>query len=118
MAKRKTPEGISTEELAAHKAKDFISNHATRSEKIAWERQFTNLQRLVKRLEPIEDKMMALITEKGQIIDDLMVLRRELVETCIHPFEHLVTHDNYIICKFCEKKMAIPNDGEKTSTEA
>ncbi len=117
MAKRKTPENVTEEQLADHKAKDLISNHATRSEKTAWNRQYENLAKLVKRLEPIEDKLMALQTEKGKIFDELLVLRKELVESCVHPFEQLVTHEQRIICKFCEKRMVLPNNGKETSSE-
>lgn len=50
MAKRKRPEDVTPEELAIHRAKDFISNHATRAEKTAWQRQHENLAKLVRKL--------------------------------------------------------------------
>lgn len=114
MAKRKRPEDVSPEELAIHKEKDFIANHATRSEKTAWQRQYENLSKLVRKLEPIEDKLMNLIAEKSKILDEVFVLRKELVESCIHPFDDLIKHDGTLICKFCEKRMAVPHDGEST----
>ena len=117
MAKRKTPDQLTEEQLAEHKAKDLISNHATRSEKTAWQRQYDNLTKLIKKLEPIEDKLLALTTEKGKIIDDLLILRKELVENCIHPFDQLVTHNSSIVCKFCERHMAIRSHGESTEDE-
>lgn len=117
MAKRKTPEDVTEEQLAQHKAMDAISNHATRSEKTAWNRQYDNLTKLVRRLEPIEDKLMALQTEKVKIFDELLVLRKELVDGCVHPFEQLVTHDDYVICKFCERKMVLPKNGKETDSE-
>lgn len=116
MAKRKRPEDVSPDELALHNTKDFIANHATRSEKTAWQRQYDNLSKFVRQLEPIEDKMLALIHEKSKILDEILILRKELVETCVHPFDVLVKHDGALICKFCEKRMAIPNDGESTET--
>lgn len=116
MAKRKRPEDVTPEELAIHRAKDFISNHATRAEKTAWQRQHENLAKLVRKLAPIEDKMLDLINQKSKIIDEVMVLRKDLVEQCIHPFEDLVHHEGCIICKFCEKKMAIPAHGEETDS--
>lgn len=119
MAKRKTPVDMTPEQLQEHKQKDAISNHATRSEKTAWNRQYDNLTALVRKLDPIEDKLMALITEKTKIIDELMVLRTELVENCIHPFDQLVTLDQFTVCKFCERKMVKPNNvqASPTSTE-
>lgn len=117
MARRKRPEDVSPEELVAHKTKDTISNHATRGEKTAWQRQYENLEKLVRKLEPIEDKILSLTADKAKIIDELLILRKELVESCIHPFEVLEHHEGSVICKFCEKKMAIPNHGETSETE-
>lgn len=113
MAKRKRPEGVSDKEMELHLQKDFISNHATRSEKTAWQRQHDNLTALVRKLAPIEDKLLSLTTDKAKIMDELFVLRKELVDQCIHPFDHLIKHNDCIVCKFCEKRMAIPN-GEST----
>ena len=115
MAKRKRPEDVSPEDLALHNEKDFIANHATRSEKTAWQRQYEHLSKFVRKLEPIEDKMLALIHEKSKILDEILILRKELVETCIHPFDDLIKHDGALICKFCEKRMATPDNGEDTN---
>ena len=106
MAKRKTPTELTPEQLSEHREKDEIANFATRSEKTAWQRQHEKLEQLVKKLEPIEDKLLSLTTQKMTIIDELMVIRRELVESCIHPFEMLVKHEGHMICKFCEKKIS------------
>jgi len=116
VAKRKRPEDVSPEELALHNEKDFIANHATRSEKTAWQRQYENLSKLVRKLEPIEDKLMNLTAEKSKILDEVFILRKELVESCIHPFDDLTKHDGTVICKFCEKRMAVPHDGKSTET--
>lgn len=116
MAKRKIPQDLTPEQMQEYKTKDTISNHATRSEKTSWERQFGNLEKLVKKLEPIEDKLMSLMSEKSTIIDELMALRRTLVEHCIHPFDQLVAHDGFTICKFCERKL-VSSNGETKATD-
>ncbi len=113
MAKRKTPEELTPEQLDEHREKDNIANHATRSEKTAWQRQHEKLEQLIKKLEPVEDKILALTTQKMTIIDELMVIRKELVETCIHPFDMLVKHDGFMVCKFCEKKITIAKYNEE-----
>lgn len=117
MARRKRPTDISADELAEHKEKDAIANFATRGEKTAWQRQYENLEKLVRKLEPIEDKILSLTADKAKIIDELLILRKELVENCIHPFEVLEHHEGSVICKFCEKRMALPKHGETSETE-
>lgn len=117
MAKRKHPESATPAELLELKLKDTVANHATRSEKTAWQRQHDNLTKLVRKLEPIEDKMLALITEKTKIIDELMVLRSEMVQSCVHPFEHLIVHDHAVVCKFCEKRMVVQVNESTESDE-
>lgn len=118
MAKRKTPTDATPQELHEHRLKDTISNHATRSEKTAWERRHESLEKLVRKLEPIEDKMLALITEKSKIFDELLVIRAELVQTCIHPFEQLIVHEGAVVCKFCEKKMVVQDNGSEETDKS
>jgi len=121
MARRKAPENETQQEMEVRKAREEISNHATRSEKVSWERQYGNMQKLLtEKLQPIEDQILKLIGEKNVIFDELVVLRDELVRDCIHPFEHVtglpsgpntvggvqVASGTYV-CTFCNKKVAL-----------
>lgn len=122
MARRKAPVNETTQEMEIRKEREEISNHATRSEKVSWERQFGNMQKLLEtKIQPLENKIIALMAEKSEYIDEMVALRDELVRDCIHPFEHVVEdpviehlvvgvgvgHSGIYTCKFCDKKVAL-----------
>lgn len=111
MARRKAPANETTEEMEIRKEREDISNHATRSEKVSWERQFGNMQKLLEtKIQPLENKIIALMAEKSEYIDEMVAIRDELVRDCIHPFEHVVEHQDHpgiYTCKFCDKKVAL-----------
>lgn len=122
MARRKAPENETPEEMQVRKEREDISNHATRSEKVAWERQFNNMQKiLTEKIQPLEDKILELIGEKNQHMDEMIAIRDELVHGCIHPYDQVAGFQdpNVIggmitglpagtyVCKFCNKKVAL-----------
>lgn len=122
MARRKAPENETQAEMEVRKAREDISNHATRSEKVSWERQYGNMQKLLtEKLQPIEDQILELIGKKNEVFDEIVVLRDELIRDCIHPFEHVtglpvnanasmggvqISTGTYV-CTFCNKKVAL-----------
>ena len=118
MARRKAPVNETTEEMEIRKEREEISNHATRSEKVSWERQYGNMQKLLtEKLQPIENKILDLIGQKNKVFDEIVVLRDELIRDCIHPFEHVIETPlseglGTYTCKFCNKKVAL-NDVTK-----
>lgn len=119
MARRKAPENETQQEMEVRKAREEISNHATRSEKVSWERQYGNMQKLLEEeLQPIEDQILKLIGEKNKVFDKIVVLRDELIRDCIHPFEHVTGlpstdvggvqfASGTYVCTFCNKKVAL-----------
>lgn len=122
MARRKAPANETVEEMEIRKEREDISNHATRSEKVSWERQFGNMQKILEtQLQPLENKILDLIVEKNAIYDEMAAIRDELIRDCIHPFEHVtedplveglivgagVGHSGIYTCKFCNKKVAL-----------
>ena len=111
MARRKAPANETVEEMEIRKEREDISNHATRSEKVSWERQFGNMQKLLEtKIQPLENQIIALMAEKSEYIDEMVAIRDELVRDCIHPFEHVVEHQDHpgiYTCKFCDKKVAL-----------
>lgn len=122
MARRKAPANETTEEMEIRKEREEISNHATRSEKVSWERQFGNMQKLLEtKIQPIEEQILDLMAKKSGYIDEMVALRDELVRDCIHPFEHVTEdpviddkvigngtgHSGIYTCKFCNKKVAL-----------
>lgn len=79
-----------------------------RNERAIWRRKFATMQDILNdELSPIENQILDLIGQKNVIIDKIQEIRLELVEGCIHPDEYLVEKDNYVECKFCNKKVKI-----------
>jgi hypothetical protein len=110
MARRKIPENETEEQAKERKILESIANHANRSEKTAWKRKLGNMDALREELQPIEDKILEIYRdEKQPLLDKIAELRAVMVKDCIHPYEHLVLKDNYVECKFCGKKMMVPN---------
>ncbi len=109
MARRKTPENESAEEQRERRIKDTIANTADRSEKTSWNRKMDNMVKLMSQINPIEDKILELQAEKQPIFDAIQELRALMVKECVHPFEYLEVKGDHVECKFCGKKVGIPN---------
>lgn len=110
MAKRKAPENETPEEQKLRLQKEKISNAANRSEKVSWNRKMDNMVKLLGQLRPIEEQILELYTQKMPIFDQVQELRETMVKECVHPYEYLVIHDDHALCKFCGKKISLPND--------
>lgn len=85
-----------------------IANHATRSEKTSWKRKRDNIDKLIAELSPIEEQILDLMAKKVPLLDKIAILRSEMVESCVHPIDQLIAHEDHIVCKFCNKRMSIP----------
>jgi len=110
MARRKKPENETPAQATERNLFESIANHANRSEKTAWKRKLTNMEKLIDKIRPIEEKILTIISdEKQPILDDIHILRQEMVKECIHPFEHLVQKDGYVECKFCNRRIRAAN---------
>lgn len=97
------------EERSDRLFKESVSNHATRSEKTAWARKQSNLEKYVEReVNPVEEQIRDLQAELISDYDTVNKMRTEMVESCIHPFDMLVIDGDYAVCRFCNKKMAKP----------
>lgn len=107
MSRMKKPENETQEQYNVRKYMESISNHATRNEKTSWERKRTNMDKLVKQLRPMEDKILEIRAKMQPIYDEISDLRNLMVDECIHPFDMLVFNeqDETITCKFCFKVM-------------
>lgn len=109
MARRKKPEGETNDQARLRQLLEVVANHASRSDKVSWERKMDNMVRLLARLKPLEEQITELEAQKIPIIDEVTLLRNEMVKECVHPFQYLVEKDDYILCKFCEKRIVVPN---------
>lgn len=88
-----------------------ISNLATRSEKVSWNRKMTQMIKLLAKIRPIEEALLTLTTQKNEMLDEVEELRQTMVIQCIHPKENLVIRaDDIAVCKFCEKAIKIVNE--------
>lgn len=105
MARMKKPENETQTESIERRTKETVANHANRSEKTSWARKEKNMKKLLDQLEPYDNEILSLMAKKQGIIDSITILRNEMVEECIHPYDQLVTKDGYVECKFCNKKL-------------
>ncbi|PPD53422.1 MAG: hypothetical protein CTY12_04900 [Methylotenera sp.] len=109
MARLKKPENETENEALVRREKETIANNATRNEKVSWDRKMDNMVSLLALLQPIEEQITDLTAQKMPIIDRIQALRTDMVKECVHPYTHLVHHEDYIVCKFCDKKFTIQN---------
>ena len=89
-----------------------VVNAKPKNERIAFARKVKKMQELVETLEPIEERLMEiLVNEKYPIMDQIQLLRVQMVKECVHPKDHLifVSHatDEYIECKFCNARLVV-----------
>lgn len=113
MARRRKPVNETPEQTQTRQALETISNSATRSEKVSWERKMDNMVRILARLTPLEDQILDLMAEKQKILDDVERLRKEMVSECVHPYHMLTEKDKIIHCKFCNKRFTINDIKDK-----
>lgn len=109
MARMKKPEGETPEQTKIRHIMETISGAATRNEKVSWGKKLENMEQLMDQLEPIEQQIVELMDQKAPILDGIMNLRQEMVQSCVHPYTHLVYKENYVVCKFCYKKFIVNN---------
>lgn len=108
MARRKKPDTESSDDSVVRHILESISDTATRSEKVSWERKMDNMVSLIAKLRPIEDQIGDLITTKRPIMDEIAMLRKEMVRDCVHPYTNLLhVAENTARCKFCERQFAV-----------
>lgn len=114
MARRKRPADESPDEANARRMLETVSDAATRSEKVSWDRKMDNMVSLLSQIKPIEDRILDAMAEKLPLLDKIDALRAELVKDCVHPYENLVIKpDNTIQCKFCMKNFRVLRRGRQ-----
>jgi hypothetical protein len=98
---------------------DTICSMTTRNDKMSWERKMNNMVSLLADITPIEDQILQLLAKKQVIYDQVSELRAIMVKECVHPYTHLVHEQDYVLCKFCERKIVVrkPDGNEATSQE-
>lgn len=110
MGRRKKPENETPEHAIERAVLESIANHANRSEKTSWKHKLGKMEALLAKLQPIESKILAIISEEKQpVMDEVADLRAIMVKECVHPYDYLIKKDGYVECKFCNKKLKVPN---------
>lgn len=110
MARRKKPENETPEQTQRRVKLETVANHASRSEKTAWNRKMDNLVALMAQLKPFQDQIIELEIKKMPILDQIKQLRDDMIKECVHPIDNLVVTHQAITCKFCNKKFGITQD--------
>jgi len=116
VARRKKPEDETAEQERQRKIFESISNFSDRSEKTSWNRKMDNMVKLLAQLRPIEEKILELQADKMPIFDDVQALRETMVKECVHPYPHLTLFEDHVVCKFCNKKIRIPDEHAEVQT--
>lgn len=109
MSRKKKNDNETIDETTERHLKDEISNNANRSEKTSWNRKMDNMVKLLAQLRPIEDEIIALHEKKIPLFDEIQKLRDVMVKDCVHPHEYLLIEKDHSVCKFCERKLSLPN---------
>ena len=85
-----------------------IVQHASKNERIAWDRKHKKLRTMVdETVTPIEDEILELTMKKMAAIDNVMELREVMVKECVHPREFLLDKEGHVLCKFCDRKLKV-----------
>jgi mannose-6-phosphate isomerase class I len=109
MARRKKHDNETVDETTERRLKEEISNNANRSEKTSWNRKMDNMVKLLAEIRPIEEQIIELNEKKIPIFDEIQEIRKQMLQDCIHPYEYVLLETNHAKCKFCEKKISLPN---------
>ncbi|TFG94962.1 hypothetical protein E4H12_14210 [Candidatus Thorarchaeota archaeon] len=111
MARKKKPEGETPEQTRSRRAIETISNAASRSEKVSWDRKMDNMVKLMSTLRPLEDQILELMAQKQPIFDEIAALRADMIVDCVHPFTHVIfkqtDEGDVVSCKFCMKNFSV-----------
>lgn len=109
MARRKAPENETDKEQVERHLKEAIFNASDRSEKTSWNRKMDKMVSLMSQLRPIEEEIVELQAKKIPIFDEIQQLRLTMIKECVHPYEYLTIRDDHAMCKFCDKKIRLPD---------
>lgn len=110
MARQRKPDNETSEESRVRQMLEAIANNADRSEKTSWNRKMDNMIKLIAKLRPLEEKILELEALKIPTLDQIHELRSVMVKECVHPFDHLTYFENYVRCKFCDRRISVPRD--------
>lgn len=85
----------------------LINNQFTQLDKSNWQRRYEKMQKLVAEVNQLADQIITLEAQKIPILDEIAETRELMVQECVHPKEFLIEQDDYITCKFCDRKFSV-----------
>lgn len=88
--------------------KQQIADHASQSERNAWNRKRRQVEAIVERLDVQEQQLLDMRARMQPSYDTIAELRQSMINECIHPIDLIVEHDGLFVCKFCDRKFATP----------
>lgn len=98
---------ITDEQIEQHLL--IISKSKNKNERLSWKRKYDKLTEILEnKMTPIEDKLVALYAERIEVQDEIDELRKIMIKECVHPKDLLVHKSIYVLCKFCNAKLKIP----------
>lgn len=95
------------EDLKNREMIEKVIKLSDRSDRTSWKRKQKNIQKLIESVNVIEEEMQTMQASKQPLLDQILEIRNEMVDTCIHPEEFLVVHEGNVKCKFCEKVIRV-----------
>lgn len=93
-----------------------VGKQKTKNEKLAWQRKLKKMEGLIAELEPLQEAILAIMDKKQPILDDITLLRNEMIKECVHPRDYLIHKGSHIECKFCSARLSIPSTLEAEVT--
>lgn len=85
-----------------------ITNYTPKNERISWNRKYKKIKNIInEKMIPLEEKMLELHMQKQIIMDEIDVIRDELIKECVHPRDCLVIKNDLVLCKFCDAKIRV-----------
>lgn len=86
----------------------IIARARDKNERLSWKRKYDKMTTILETIvRPIEDKIAELLVEKTVAMDEINELRLIMIKECIHPKDHLIHYNKYVVCKFCNGKLKI-----------
>lgn len=85
----------------------IVAKCSDKNERLAWGRKRKKMDEIVKKLQPLEDAILEIVKKKEPILEELRELRELMTRECVHLEEFLVHHGGYILCKFCDARLAV-----------
>lgn len=80
---------------------------AEKKDKVMFARKLEELEQIMVQIRSYEERISELMIAKQPLIDELTVLRQQMVKICVHPKDFLFSEGDHVVCKFCNKRLQV-----------